>query len=83
MSRQPQDEQLVNYLLDQGQKTRGEAVGWRIAVVTDDSPLTIQFAANTAASLEVSRLTSYSPTIGDRVLVLRLGQDLIVLGETV
>ena len=83
MGRSPQDEALVNYLLDETVKGREKAAGYRLAKVIDDSPLTLEFAGNTAVTVEATRLTSYTPTINDRVLVLVLGNDLIVLGEPV
>lgn len=49
-------------------------------VVTDDSPLTVRFNGATAG-VEVLKLTSYTPTVADEVVLLRVGLDWICLGE--
>ena len=49
----------------------------RIGIVVGTSPLTIGIAGGT---VEVAKLESYTPTAGDRVLLLSTGGDLVCLG---
>jgi hypothetical protein len=62
-----------------------EQVVWhRIATVTGTSPLNIQFDGETAASSRTyTRLSSYTPSVGDRVLLSRISSTWVVLGKIV
>jgi hypothetical protein len=55
----------------------------RMALVTDDSPFTIQFGGDSALIPTPSRLDSYTPTINDNVLVACWDSNLVVLGKVV
>jgi hypothetical protein len=62
-----------------------EAVRWRVGVVTDDSPLSVAIGGTAAANawIDVRRVSSYTPTPGDVVVVLVRGNDAVVVGEIV
>lgn len=49
-------------------------------VVTQASPLLVTVGASTTA-VSLRKLTSYTPTLGDMVLVLVKGPDRVVLGK--
>lgn len=53
----------------------------RDGIVTDDSPCTVQVGAETTAT-QCPYLSSYTPNIGDKVLVLVAGPNRVVLGKT-
>lgn len=55
-----------------------------VATVTATSPLTIKFAnASSISGGSVKRLSSYTATIGDTVLVARAGYRYYVIGKVV
>ncbi len=54
-----------------------------IGEVTATSPLTVLISGSDVPSIGVKRCSSYSPTIGDIVIVDRWGIDLIVVDEIV
>ncbi len=54
-----------------------------IGEVTATSPLTVLISGSDVPSIGVKRCSSYSPTIGDVVIVDRWGIDLIVVDEIV
>ena len=58
------------------QETRAKTFA-RIGIVVGTSPLTVGIAGGT---VEVTKLESYTPTAGDRVLLLSTGGDLVALG---
>jgi len=50
------------------------------AEVDTASPLTVTFPGDTAA-VPVSRLDSYTPTIGDTAVLLRVGTRFVAIGD--
>lgn len=70
---------LARALLD-GLTEDRKPVRLEYGTVTDDSPLSVTVGAATTSTL-ASKLTSYSPTIGDYVAVLVAGEDRLVIGE--
>lgn len=54
-----------------------------IGEVTATSPLTVLISGSDVPSVGLKRFGSYSPTIGDIVIVDRWGIDLIVVDEIV
>ena len=63
----------------------GPVTTLRQAVVTDvdgaTSTITVRLGGSTVDVPGVRYLASYSPTVSDRVMVLRAGGDLLVLGD--
>jgi hypothetical protein len=63
--------------VDQGEPTR-------LATVTGGSPLLVQFDGETLPSTRpYTRLSSYAPTVADRVLMLRSGTTWVCVGKIV
>lgn len=54
---------------------------FRVATVSGTSPLEVAMGGETG--LSASRLSSYTPTLNDRVLVLQGESDLTILGKLV
>ena len=50
------------------------------ATVMDDAPLLVRLDASDTATPAL-RLGAYTPTVGDRVAVIRQGSQLLVLGK--
>lgn len=62
----------------------GPQVVIRVGTVTATSPLTVTLGASTTPTVgSVNRLSSYTPTTSDVVLVLLNGPAVIVLGKVV
>jgi hypothetical protein len=75
------DNQTVNKLQDRINALKRTKVERRYALVTVESPFTIEMGG---VEIEgVPRLNTYTPSAGDRVAVDVRGQDLLVLGEPV
>lgn len=74
-------QQSERRILDWLKRLDRKKVGWSIGMVFDDSPFTVTIEGENIAGL--SRLASYSPTTGDKVLIVRLGHDYVVVGELV
>lgn len=55
----------------------------RIGTVTSTSPFTVSIGGSSTGLTGLSRLSSYSPTVSDRILCLANGTDVIVLGKLV
>lgn len=54
----------------------------KFAIVTSSSPFYIKFDGETTASNRIyKRLSSYSPTLGDRIAVLVIGAIYLVIGK--
>ena len=51
----------------------------RFAEVTTTGPLTVTFPGDSAA-VPMSRLSSYAPTVGDTVVLLRVGSRWVAIG---
>lgn len=49
------------------------------AEVTTDSPLTVTFPGDSAA-VPMSRLSSYTPTVGETAVLLRVGSRWVAIG---
>lgn len=65
-------------------KLSGDApLGFAIGIVTDITPFTIQINGDDAPIPNVPRCASYTPTIGDTVLVLRPGPGIVVVDQIV
>ena len=58
---------------------RASKPGAAFAQVDVASPLTVTFPGDTVA-VPVSRLSSYSPTVGDTAILLRVGTRFVALG---
>lgn len=69
--------------MDDAQRTERQRLRLRIGEVTTTAPLDVALGGSDISYSGVSRLTPYTPTIGDRVAVLVRGNDLLVLGEIV
>ena len=77
------DDQTLERLMRELRWLRQNAAFVREGVVTDDSPLNVSLGGAAISYESVTRLASYTPTIGDRVSVLVKGNSLLVLGEKV
>lgn len=75
------DDKTLEAILRDIQWLKRNACFLRDGEVTDDSPLTITLGGGTIEIASVSRHSSYTPTIGDRVSVLVRGNSLLVLGD--
>lgn len=64
------------------QPKTGATLGWVIGIVTDTSPFTIQIGDGVDI-VSPPRLSSYTPTLGDTVFVLRTGAGLLVADQIV
>jgi hypothetical protein len=62
---------------------RNRSLSAELGEVTATSPLTVEIPGphGKVSHANLSKLASYSPTIGDTVLMLRSGKVLYVLGE--
>lgn len=76
------DERTLNLLLDRLGWLEAHAVTREYGVVTDDSPLAIAIGSSDTSITNVARVASYTPVVDERVLVLKVGSDYIVIGET-
>ena len=59
---------------------RGARPDGGFAAVTTAAPLTVTFPGDTAA-VPLSRLASYTPTIGDTAVLLRVGTRWVAIGS--
>ena len=59
--------------------SRAMRPGSRFAEVTATSPLMVEFPGDTE-SVRVPRLGGYSPTVGDTVILLRVGTRFVAIG---
>jgi hypothetical protein len=72
---------LVEALRAQGAGGERE---FRLATITQASPLRLQFdGEDTASTRTYTRLASYTVTLGDRVLCGRIGTTWTVLGKVI
>jgi hypothetical protein len=51
--------------------------------VTDESPLEVKVWGDATSTAITMRLGSYTPTLGDQVLMVRVGGGLVILGKRV
>ena len=73
-------DQLLRAVEREVRRRRPEFVRW--ATVTQESPLRVKFPADTADT-SVKRLSSYSPTLNEQVVLLRVGSRFIAVGGIV
>lgn len=73
------DARTERNIIERLNKLERNAVTVRRGVLTDDVPLTVELGGSTVPYADVKTLASWTPNIGDDVLVLRWGKDLIVL----
>ena len=73
------DPRTLRRIFDWLKRLQDRSLTRSIGTVIDDSPFVVEIAGVEHSGL--AKLTSYSPTIGDVVYVVRSGKDLIVLGE--
>ena len=76
------DARVLNELLDRLSRLESNSVQRFYAVVTDTTPLKIRVGSSDFEVENVAWVSTYTPVADDRVIVLRAGQDWIVLGET-
>lgn len=75
------DDRTLVEILRGFRRLRRESVRLRMAIVTDDSPLSIRLGNADDPLVAVPKLSSYAtPVVDDRVAVLIRGNDLLVLG---
>lgn len=71
-------------LLEAIRQSRDAPEDWTcLGSVTDNSPLTVMVDGEESSSGPYTRLDAYTPTVGDRVLMLRVSTSLVVLGRVV
>lgn len=58
-----------------------DTVRFRVALVTSSSPLEITMGGQ--GGLSASRCAAYSPSFGDRVLVLQSNTDLVIIDRLI
>lgn len=73
------DDRTQRRILDWLKRLDQRKLSRSIGMVTDTSPLTVEIAGSEIAG--VSKLASYTPSVGHRVYVIRSGRDLTVLGQ--
>ena len=75
---------VPDVLLDvvDGRVARATKPAARFAEVTGTSPLLVEFPGDTE-SVRVSRLSSYSPSIGQTAILLRVGTRFVAIGALV
>jgi hypothetical protein len=60
---------------------RKDDVSIRLGTVESVNSTTVDISLGGATITEVNRLAEYSPVVGDRVLIVRSGAGLVVVGK--
>ncbi len=72
---------VVTEFLDAIPGAAERLTGW--GEVTVDDPLTVQLAGDTAGTVVALRDGSYTPSVGDRVWLVKVGARWLVAGKVV
>lgn len=73
------DARVLRTIFDRLRRVERTAVKRSIGLVTDDSPLTVEIGGVEQTNL--TKIDTYLPAPGDRVIVLCSGRDRTVLGR--
>jgi len=76
-------DQVIRPLMERLHRLERSQVRARVGVVMETSPLSVALGGATTPYTGLKTLRGASYTVGDRVLVLTWGADLIVLGAIV
>jgi len=76
-----EDEAVLNELQDRLGWLETHAVQREYGIITDTSPLTVRVGSQDTLIEDVARNADYTPTVNDRVILLRAGSDWIVWGQ--
>lgn len=71
---------IVSEILDAIPDAAAPTIVW--GQVTGVSPTKVRFAGDTSGDIEVSlRLSAYTPTTTDKVLLLKVGTQWVIIGK--